>query len=151
GDVLAHLHGMRLRLVGLRAQPGDDRDAVVTEDHEAVVQVAHQPGELELEDAVQGLDDLGGFSLVEFGCHEFSPCGPRPGIHGKPAGGVSYMRHGRVTEVSMSGFYDIAVARLDGTPDLLGGLRGKVVLAVNVASRCGLTPQYEGLEQLQRD
>jgi len=51
----------------------------------------------------------------------------------------------------MSGFYDIAVARLDGTPDLLGGLRGKVILAVNVASRCGLTPQYEGLEQLQRD
>lgn len=51
----------------------------------------------------------------------------------------------------MSGFYDIAVARLDGTPDLLGTLRGKVTLAVNVASRCGLTPQYEGLEQLQRE
>ena len=51
----------------------------------------------------------------------------------------------------MSGFYDIAVARLDGTPDLLGALRGKVTLAVNVASRCGLTPQYEGLEQLQRE
>ena len=51
----------------------------------------------------------------------------------------------------MSGFFDIAVAKLDGTPDLLGGLRGKVTLAVNVASRCGLTPQYEGLEQLQRD
>jgi glutathione peroxidase len=51
----------------------------------------------------------------------------------------------------MSGFFDIAVARLDGTPDLLGGLRGKVTLAVNVASRCGLTPQYEGLEQLQRE
>ncbi|HEX4389581.1 MAG TPA: glutathione peroxidase [Steroidobacteraceae bacterium] len=51
----------------------------------------------------------------------------------------------------MSGFFDIAVAKLDGTPDLLGGLRGKVILAVNVASRCGLTPQYEGLEQLQRE
>jgi glutathione peroxidase len=51
----------------------------------------------------------------------------------------------------MSGFFDIAVVRLDGTPDLLGSLRGKVTLAVNVASRCGLTPQYEGLEQLQRE
>jgi len=51
----------------------------------------------------------------------------------------------------MSGFYDIAVTRIDGTADLLGPLRGKVALAVNVASRCGLTPQYEGLEQLQRE
>ena len=49
----------------------------------------------------------------------------------------------------MSGFYDIAVTGIDGTPDLLGKLRGKVTLAVNVASRCGLTPQYQALEELQ--
>jgi glutathione peroxidase len=51
----------------------------------------------------------------------------------------------------MSGFYDIAVCGIDGAPDLLGALRGKVALAVNVASRCGLTPQYAGLEQLHRE
>ena len=51
----------------------------------------------------------------------------------------------------MSGFFDIAVQRIDGTPDLLDALRGKVTLAVNVASRCGLTPQYAGLEQLHRE
>jgi glutathione peroxidase len=51
----------------------------------------------------------------------------------------------------MSGFYDFAVNSIDGSKDLLGKLRGKVVLAVNVASRCGLTPQYAGLEQLQRE
>jgi glutathione peroxidase len=51
----------------------------------------------------------------------------------------------------MSGFYDIAVRRIDGSEDLLGPLRGNVTLAVNVASRCGLTPQYAGLERLQRE
>jgi len=51
----------------------------------------------------------------------------------------------------MSGVYEIAVRGIDGTPDLLGALRGKVILAVNVASRCGLTPQYAGLEELQRE
>ncbi|HLY51947.1 MAG TPA: glutathione peroxidase [Steroidobacteraceae bacterium] len=51
----------------------------------------------------------------------------------------------------MSGFYDIAVRKIDGTDDLLGPLRGKVTLAVNVASRCGLTPQYTGLEELHRE
>lgn len=51
----------------------------------------------------------------------------------------------------MSGFYDIAVRKIDGTENLLGALRGKVTLAVNVASRCGLTPQYTGLEELHRE
>src|SRR5215469_7109584 len=51
----------------------------------------------------------------------------------------------------MSGFFDIPVKGIDGSSDLLDSLRGKVVLAVNVASRCGLTPQYTGLEQLHRD
>jgi glutathione peroxidase len=51
----------------------------------------------------------------------------------------------------MSGFFDFPVAGIDGTPDLLAKLRGKVVLAVNVASKCGLTPQYTGLEELHRD
>ena len=51
----------------------------------------------------------------------------------------------------MSGFYDFPVQSIDGSADLLSKLRGKVALAVNVASRCGLTPQYDGLEQLQRE
>ncbi|MBZ0172654.1 MAG: glutathione peroxidase [Phycisphaerales bacterium] len=41
--------------------------------------------------------------------------------------------------------------RLDGTPEKLEKYKGKVVLLVNVASKCGLTPQYEGIEALYRE
>ena len=51
----------------------------------------------------------------------------------------------------MTSFFDIPVDALDGSPRLLERARGKLTLAVNVASRCGLTPQYAGLEQLQRE
>jgi glutathione peroxidase len=51
----------------------------------------------------------------------------------------------------MASFFDFEVDAIDGGKDLLGGLKGKVVLAVNVASRCGLTPQYTGLEELQEE
>ncbi|MCC5953976.1 MAG: glutathione peroxidase [Acidimicrobiia bacterium] len=44
--------------------------------------------------------------------------------------------------------YDVAVNKLDGSPADLGDYRDRAVLIVNVASQCGLTPQYEGLEQL---
>jgi glutathione peroxidase len=44
--------------------------------------------------------------------------------------------------------YDFTVKTIDGSPKSLGDYRGKALLIVNVASRCGLTPQYEALEQL---
>jgi glutathione peroxidase len=46
--------------------------------------------------------------------------------------------------------YDFEAETLDGKPAPLGDYRGKVLLIVNTASKCGFTPQYEGLEALYR-
>jgi glutathione peroxidase len=47
--------------------------------------------------------------------------------------------------------YDFEAERLDGTPAPLADFRGQVLLIVNTASKCGFTPQYEGLEALFRN
>src|SRR5215467_13431401 len=48
-------------------------------------------------------------------------------------------------------FYDLKTTTLLGKPAHLGDFRGKVTLVVNVASYCGFTPQYKGLEKLHRE
>ena len=46
--------------------------------------------------------------------------------------------------------HSVPVKTLDGDPTTLGEFAGRALLVVNVASKCGLTPQYEGLERLQK-
>ena len=47
--------------------------------------------------------------------------------------------------------YDVPVNSLDGEPASLADYKGKALLIVNVASQCGLTPQYSGLQKLHQD
>ena len=53
-----------------------------------------------------------------------------------------------ITLSAQSGFYDFVVNDIDGNPFEFSQLKGKKVMVVNVASKCGFTPQYEQLEKL---
>jgi glutathione peroxidase len=55
-----------------------------------------------------------------------------------------------MTTTAGQSIYDFEAATLDGKPAPLADYRGKVLLIVNTASKCGFTPQYEGLEALWR-
>ncbi|AEM71071.1 Peroxiredoxin [Allomuricauda ruestringensis DSM 13258] len=48
-------------------------------------------------------------------------------------------------------FYKFEAERLDGTPESMEKYKGKTIIVVNTASKCGLTPQYEGLETLYKN
>jgi glutathione peroxidase len=62
----------------------------------------------------------------------------------------AYSGTGSVTKRVLMSIYEITANLIDGTPKSLGDYRGKVLLIVNVASKCGFAPQYAGLEALYR-
>lgn len=53
--------------------------------------------------------------------------------------------------MSTTTFHDFTVRTIDGHDQALSAFKGEVLLVVNTASRCGFTPQYEGLEAIHRE
>ena len=75
-------------------------------------------------------------------------CG-ETGIASAPSGATNKETGvGTNAEASAPSMLEFTMQRIDGTDAPLTEYKGKVVLVVNVASKCGLTPQYEGLEAL---
>lgn len=70
-------------------------------------------------------------------------------VLGVVAGGVMLAAAGAGAQ--QASFYDLTARALDGKPVSFGHYRGSVSLVVNVASFCGYTPQYAGLEKLHRE
>jgi glutathione peroxidase len=64
-----------------------------------------------------------------------------------PGGG---RRQGAGEERAMTSIYEFSATDIDGKEQALSRYKGKALLVVNVASKCGFTPQYAGLEALQR-
>ena len=61
---------------------------------------------------------------------------------------LMFLLMGAVTMAGEKSIYDFTLNSIDGESTPLGKFRGKVVLLVNVASRCGFTPQYSALEKV---
>jgi len=76
---------------------------------------------------------------------------PAPGLLGGAPALLASAKKPVSTPVSAGSIHAFTVNDIDGSPVKLEKYRGQVVMIVNVASKCGFTPQYEGLQKLYTD
>lgn len=94
--------------------------------------------------------------LVGFGCAQSAPEDKAPGAgtpaesaEPAPANAHAQQPAGQSPEETAD-MLEVTMNRIDGTPESLEAYKGKVVMVVNVASKCGLTPQYDQLEEMYK-
>ncbi len=75
----------------------------------------------------------------------------QPAVTEKAASGTSAQIANTREDHMPHNVHDFSARRLNGQEESLGAYQGRVLLIVNTASKCGLTPQYEGLQQLYDD
>ena len=78
-------------------------------------------------------------------------CGSSPTTESRAAAPKEAATTPAPTKADPMNFYSLKTTSLDGSPADLAAYRGKVTLVVNVASECGFTPQYSGLEKLHSE
>jgi glutathione peroxidase len=91
--------------------------------------------------------------LVGFGCSESAPkeTAQTPAAETGAAGDQAptpAAEEQAATPAAQGDLLEVTMNRIDGTPESLEDYKGKVVMVVNVASKCGLTPQYDQLEAM---
>ncbi|BDC98348.1 glutathione peroxidase [Persicobacter psychrovividus] len=90
-----------------------------------------------------------GICLVAFALGILTSCGDAT-VKSKPAATATTVNPEKAAVVSNSAFYDFKMNDIDGNEIDFSKFKGEKVLIVNVASKCGYTPQYEGLEALNK-
>jgi len=94
---------------------------------------------------------VGAFALLSIvGCSKATKPGNARSSSGNSTDNDLMAQNGTGSGIAKVSFYDFKLNGIDGTPVSFEKFRGKKVLLVNTASKCGLTPQYKELEELNQ-